>query len=380
MIDKNKNICIMPWIAIDRNRNNDTGKTSLTPCCIYEPKTQSTNTETYWNSDEMISLRQQLLDGKRPDGCRICWKNEDNGNESLRQSINDGRLELYQDRLKKTKLDVAPAQVKYTVGIECNLACRMCLPNFSSKVKKVWDILGKEYDMELDNILNDADYILKNRKNIHYLDIQGGEPFYHKKAKNLLKKLIETKDNEHITLYITTNATRIDPETVNLLKQFKDAVLSISVDSVGKIQEYIRPGCNWELLSNNIKTLKENNISLQVVSTISVLTILNLHELEQWCNDNDIHFAHPGLVEIPHELAPHNLPYQLHEFVPEKYKKFILKKPTHDPVNFIKTLDTYWKTNIVDVIPQWKKVFDNLHWKQQQELQKLNDVAKKYAG
>ncbi len=68
------------------------------------------------------------------------------------------------------------------------------------------------------------------------------------------------------------------------------------------------------------------------------------------------------------------------KYLSGKGKKFILKKPTHDPVNFIKTLDTYWKTNIVDIIPQWKKVFDNLHWKQQQELQKLNDVAKKYAG
>ena len=43
MIDKNNNICIMPWITIERNRNNDTGKTSLTPCCIYETKTQQTN-------------------------------------------------------------------------------------------------------------------------------------------------------------------------------------------------------------------------------------------------------------------------------------------------------------------------------------------------
>ena len=167
MIDKNNNICIMPWITIERNRNNNTGKTSLTPCCMYETKTQQTNTETYWNSDEIVSLRQQMLDGKRPEGCRLCWKNEDNGNESLRQSINAGRLKLYQDRLKKTKLDVAPAQIKYTVGIECNLACRMCLPNFSSKVKKVWNIIGREYDMEPDNILNDADYILKNRKDIH---------------------------------------------------------------------------------------------------------------------------------------------------------------------------------------------------------------------
>ena len=53
---------------------------------------------------------------------------------------------------------------------------------------------------------------------------------------NLLKELIRTNDTKHITLYICTNATRIDDRLIEILKQFKDVVLSISIDGVGRFQ------------------------------------------------------------------------------------------------------------------------------------------------
>lgn len=368
----------MPWIAVDRNRNNSTGRTTLTPCCLYETEQEHRDIDNYWNSSEIKDLRQEFIKGRRPKGCRLCWKAEDNGIKSMRQSINEGRLEVYKERIAQSTLEVPPAQVKFTVGEECNLACRMCLPNFSTKVRKVWDIIGKQHEMELDDLLDSPEYILKNRKNINYIDIIGGEPFYHKKAKNLLKQLIDSGDHEHITLHITTNATRIDTQTVEIIKKFKDVVLSISMEGVGAVQEYIRPGCDWDRLVANIRLLKSNNISIQVVSTLSVLTILRLPELEHWCDANDVYWAQPGLVDNPPELSPHNLPYQLHDLVAEKYKKYIQQQQTHDPVNFVKQLDRYWKTDITSVMPEWKKVFDKLHWTEAERLENLNEVAKRY--
>jgi hypothetical protein len=86
------------------------------------------------------------------------------------------------------------------------------------------------------------------------------------------------------------------------------------------------------------------------------------------------------LVDTPADLSPHNLPYQLHDLVPEKYKKYLQPEPTHDPVNFIKQLDKYWKTDVTKVMPEWRRVFDKLHWKENQSLKQLNDVAKKYVN
>mgnify|MGYP003677009507 CR=1 FL=1 len=318
-----KNICILPWISIDRNRTRSSDEVSLAPCCLYESKISHTN------SNEIVELRSDFLEGKKPAGCRLCWENEDKGFSSLRQSVNKGRLQSYKDRLTKTNLEDKPSQVKYTAGTECNLACRMCLPTFSSKVKKVWEIINRKPNTEADELLNNDKYILAN-----------------KNVKNLLKELIVSNDNEHITLHIVTNATRIDQSTIELLKKFKDVVLSISMDGIGKIQEYIRPGCSWKVLEKNIKLLQDNNFSLQVVSTISVLNIIHLEELEKWCMDNNIHWANPTVVYNPPELCPHNLPYQLHEDVPQKYKKYL----------------------------------DNLHWQNNNKLIELYKIAKKYVG
>jgi MoaA/NifB/PqqE/SkfB family radical SAM enzyme len=345
-----KNICILPWISIDRNSH------SLAPCCLWKSKETHTDIKTFWNTKELVDLREDFLNGKRPSGCEVCWKNEDAGIKSMRQAVNEGRLERYKSRMNNTMLYVAPAQVKFTVGKECNLSCRMCLPQWSSRVQKVWEALGRKPDPDDDQLTVDPEYILEHRKDIHYLDILGGEPFFHKRTKDLLKELISTNDSEHITVHITTNATRIDLDTINLLKQFEDAVLSISIDGVGKLQEYIRPGCDWEQLKSNIDLLRTHNISLQAVSTIGVLNILGLQELEDWCNNNDIHWGQPGLIETPLELQPRNLPYDLQVFVPNKYKKYVSVEATHDPINFIKELDRYWKTDITNVIPEWKQV------------------------
>jgi MoaA/NifB/PqqE/SkfB family radical SAM enzyme len=375
-----KHICVLPWISIDRNRTRASDEISLTPCCLYESKQSHTDIKEYWNSKEIVNLRTEFLEGKMPDGCRLCWDNERKGFKSLRQSVNKGRLQTYKSRLWQTKLQQKPAQVKYTAGTQCNLACRMCLPTFSTKVKKVWEIVERKANTEVDDLLDNADYILANRHSVDYIDITGGEPFFHKNVKKLLHELIRTNDNKHITLHIVTNATRIDQHTVNLLKQFKDVVLSISMDGVGKVQEYIRPGCSWETLENNIRLLKQNNFSLQVVSTISVLNIIHLEDLETWCKYNDMHWANPAPIYNPAEFSPHNLPFQLHDDVPEKYKKYLNRGMTEDPVNFIKDLDRYWGTDIVKYMPEWDKVFNNLHWRNSNKLVNMEQVARRYVG
>ena len=181
-----KNICILPWISIDRNRTRSSDEVSLAPCCLYESKISHTNIDDYWNSNEIVELRSDFLEGKKPTGCRLCWENEDKGFSSLRQSVNKGRLQSYKDRLTKTNLEDRPSQVKYTAGTECNLACRMCLPTFSSKVKKVWEIINRKPNTEADELLNNDKYILANRKYIDYIDITGGEPFFHKNVKNMI--------------------------------------------------------------------------------------------------------------------------------------------------------------------------------------------------
>jgi len=269
-------------------------------------------------------------------------------------------------------------QLKYSVGNQCNLACRMCVPNSSSKVKKVWDILGKTDKFVVDS-LSWYDYIRENYKSIRYLDITGGEPFYHKNTKKILQFMIEKKVAKDVTLYITTNLTLIDQSIVDILKKFKEVVIRVSIDAVGKRQEYIRPGLNWEKFMENIKLVKSADLNIVVNPTISVLSMIHYNELEEWCVQNGITLSQQASVVVyPNEMAPHNLPSQLHHLVPKKFQKFLINPIDADSLNFVRQLDTIWKTNIVEYMPEWQIAYDSLHWKNFDYLKKLDYELEKY--
>ena len=161
------NKCILPWIAVDRNPKTQKGKITFSPCCFFDTSKKYRSVAEYWNSDEIKELRQYFIEDKRHPGCNQCWNAEDKGIKSLRQSVNESRLEEFITRTDTTTCEDMPAQVKYTVGNQCNLACRMCVPNSSSKVKKVWDTLQIEDKLAIDDF-DWYSYVIENFDSIKY--------------------------------------------------------------------------------------------------------------------------------------------------------------------------------------------------------------------
>ena len=373
------NKCILPWIAVDRNPKTQKGKITFSPCCFFDTSKKYRSVAEYWNSDEIKELRQYFIEDKRHPGCNQCWNAEDKGIKSLRQSVNESRLEEFITRTDTTTCEDMPAQVKYTVGNQCNLACRMCVPNSSSKVKKVWDTLQIEDKLAIDDF-DWYSYVIENFDSIKYLDITGGEPFYHKNTKQMLNFLISKNTAKNITLYIQTNLTIINDEIIKLLNQFKKVVLRISIDGIGKRQEYIRPGLNWKLFEKNIKLLKKEKFDMMISPSLSVLNICTFEDLENWCKENKIGISQPSIVEFPVEMAPHNLPTALHSLVPKKFKKFLDNPINADSLNFIRKLDNFWNTDIKEIMPEWKLVYDRWHWSNVDQLKQIDKETQKYVG
>ena len=292
---------------------------------------------------------------------------------------NESRLEKYKDRFNNL-LEEKPVQVKYTVGNQCNLSCRMCVPTSSMGVQKVWQAIGRSDKPKLDTF-DYYNYILDNSETIRYIDVMGGEPFYHKKTKQLLQTLVDKQHADKITLYIVSNATKIDQKTISLLKHFKEVVLTISTDGVGKLQEYIRPGLKWSQFESNLELIKKNNINFQIASTLNVLNILNYEELEDWCMEKGYNITNPTIIEYPKEMAPHNLPIRLRHLVPARFKQILDSKEIDaDSLNFVRQLDKYWNTDVTKVVPQWQDVLDNLHWSNIEQLKQMDKELEKYVG
>jgi len=360
-----KNLCILPWISLDRNA--DTSNPSFAPCCVYQSKKEFHNFDEYWSSEELSTMRQEMLDGKRPSGCWKCWHDEDAGKKSMRQSVNESRLEPHLDCVTKTNKELKPLQVKLLSGASCNLACRMCQSHVSSKVHKVWEDIGlptKEpykYDWMSDQIIR------SNADSVRYLDLMGGEPFYHKKIHQLIQWLVDNNHANHITIYVTSNAMVLNDDLIGNLKQFENVVVIVSLDAVGKKHEYIRPGADWNIIVKNIEKLQKNKLNVIIQPVISAINILCLPELIDWCNDKKLHMTQMSLVHEPEQLHPKNLPNKLKKLVDKRFKNFVAEDKTSDCIDFIKKLDAHWNTKITDTMPEWEQVYDQIQLEDQFE-------------
>jgi len=154
-------------------------------------------------------------------------------------------------------------------------------------------------------------------------------------------------------MYITSNGMFYNSKLVELLKSFKEVVLIISLDGIGKVQEYIRPGCDFSLVESNIQKFRDYGINVLVQSTISLLNVLHLDKLDKWCDERKIHNPQKHIVYDPKQLHPRNLPNELKLQVPEGYQKFVTEDAVDDYKIFLKELDKYWKTDIKSFMPEW---------------------------
>lgn len=293
--------CYYPWVNIDINEQRN-----YRPCCKYN-NLIANNLRDYQNSPELAQLKQDFLDGKKPEGCVRCWRDEDAGVESNRQRYWKTTLEETVPDLDKLK------SLSMPFGNICNLTCRTCKSYSSSKwlnedkklkkhfpEHKVWPH-NKYY--QTSNFLEEAKSLSKH---LVLLEIPGGEPFLTGLDVQLeyLDFLIE--HNAHnITLHYTTNVTLFpQPELWERWSKFKKVDIQLSIDGIGSVFEYTRYPGNWDEVYINIKKYqqkqKENdNIHLSISHTVSALNIFYLDKFIQWCRDEELPKPYLGTVHKP---------------------------------------------------------------------------------
>jgi len=96
------------------------------------------------------------------------------------------------------------------------------------------------------------DDLMYNIANLKKLRLIGGEPMLIKEIIATLRRLIEHGHSKTIGLTTVTNGTVFNEEFCELLSHFKQAIMGISVDGVGAIDDYIRSNSNWPEVDANI--------------------------------------------------------------------------------------------------------------------------------
>jgi len=293
--------CALLWSHVA----NEPGGTCRT-CCIAKDRIKdkngnemnlATSTLTEVLQSEFVKeIRDELREGGEPANCETCWIDERNGKESKRIQYNEYWNNFYGDQ--HTVWEQEPSKVidaQLIFDNTCNLKCRSCNTNYSSKWREeavdrgvpfwendapinMMDEERSKFWTELDNWTND---ILR-------LEIMGGEPFYMKQFREFARLLIEKKTAQRISLTLSTNGTVANKELLeSMATNFKDLAFSVSIDGVEDKFTYLRHPGNWEETKANLDYYYELHNSLypcnvQITHTVTALNIMYLPEFYEY--------------------------------------------------------------------------------------------------
>ncbi len=328
---RDNSICLYPFFNV-----MVTAGGNYKPCCKFfghlshEDKMLQSPKHTFndaWNSSDMVKLRKELLAGKKPEGCRVCWEEESKGIKSMRYDSADYPVDAKQmEQLESPiRIDLYPSNV-------CNLKCRICSPHYSSKwIPEAKETLGVEEEIHLNLTEENFSQLKQWLPRMVEIGLFGGEPLYLKETIIMLEYCVENGYSRNITLLINTNGTIYSDKLMQLFKKFKKVILNFSIDDIGGRFEYQRKGAKWNEVVENLKSYLANGgsikqsaqIECKICCTVSIFNIYYLPELLDWIDAN-----FPGIQTYlnmlygPYSLSVRNLPQPVKREIASKIKKY----------------------------------------------------------
>jgi organic radical activating enzyme len=287
-----KTFCHLPFVHFALNPDG-----LAKPCCRFATYARGEQELRNWwnvnhnnigsknvlNSDEFASVREAMIEGKEVPGCWKCHNEEKTVGYSMRTFYNNKFLN--HDRSVKLKY------LEVGFGNYCNLSCRTC----SSELSTSWyedDVkLSKKYEGHAPHKkIIDIPFNWKSEdfEYIEEIKFVGGEPMLNPNFNKFLKTVLDTGNGKNIKLNIYTNSSWFPKKaTVDLLKEFENVFIWLSIDAYSKLNDYIRNGSNWETLSksalNYLDLEKESTVfSIMLTPTLNILNVSQIYKLVDW--------------------------------------------------------------------------------------------------
>ncbi len=307
----NKTFCILPFVHMQIKPSGQ-----MKPCCRFDfhnkeyiqgekylfdefnvASTSLTNGQT---SDMWQDIRNKMIAGEHVAGCHKCYKEESIAGHSMRTYENSLRNKNNQEQLVDKQYE--SPKIKYlemTFGNYCNLKCRTCNADLSStwwEDENALVELGKYPDRRnYPKTVNiPFNWKPEDFKDVEEIKFTGGEPMVHPDFIKLMDMLIEIGVAQNIKLDIFTNCSWIPGEKyLDRLRKFKKIVLSLSIDGVGPVNEYIRNPSKWSVVDKAVDSWlsleNENRENIHVVwnPTINIYNIMNLNKMIRWWFDKN---------------------------------------------------------------------------------------------
>lgn len=236
-------------------------------CCVADSMqplgkiSDSVTIKQLWNSERMKANRLSILADQPITECSRCYEIEAAGDTSQRMNHNRTfahHLNKIHDTLpdgEVTQVNMPYMDIRFS-NI-CNLRCRTCGPDLSSRWHSDAKSMGaitsstaiQSPTDDPESLWEQLAEILPTVETIYFA---GGEPMLTEEHYRILKMLIATGRTD-VQLRYNTNFTIMkfkDLEVFKFWKQFKDVSVGASLDATGSKAEYIRKETDWSIVED----------------------------------------------------------------------------------------------------------------------------------
>lgn len=374
--------------------------------------------------NHMSELRTTLLSGQSPKICNDCHVMEQHGKPSgrQRQLLKTGIMGQYFEKslassTLKSAFDYSNKHDGHTnrtvtdwqidLGNYCNGACVFCNPESSSTLATEFKKLGLIDKIPPSSWCDDPELLnqfvtnLVKSSDLKYLHFIGGETVITPGFKKILSALVQADLARHINIGFTTNLTVWSDEVVDLLKQFQQVNLGMSVETLTTLNDYVRYpsqiGQVKQLLDRWVALGKSQGWLIQVRITPTCLTVHELTTVYDYAWQHNLTVESCNFIDRPEVFRIGVLPKNLKQLAIESLKKWLATHSvkiqdqiinTRDPnlsheqiaqdvnsyvsylesaedesyrlpdlVKFLKTLESHRKNTVLDYLPQYENLF-----------------------
>ena len=368
-----KLFCLAPWVY---SHVDMLGERAL--CCQSEvfQGSQNLSLEEFWNSSKMKSARTLMMEGTAPlEYCDICLNSTLGSDKPLEMFTEFSYLE--DELLRNTSSDGTfngkPFFYDYRISNDCNLSCRMCCAEASSKIESGVLSISSTSQEEKDRLL------LKKKKNVNIilpeilnaiesneireLYFASGEAVLQREFWTIIDCCLQNNVAEEISFTYHTNLSLPLPlmkEHFQKFSKFKNVKLIVSIDGEGEDGEFIRDGLKWNRFVQNLeytmnKSMQEFAITLTIPTLLGMPSFLKfLYHYKLKYNVNICHLT--GVSGLMSPLALDRA--SLNELIQKTIVDIGKYSDSGYFENFLKVLTTLKTAKLLeDEDSNWKKDF-----------------------
>lgn len=254
----------------------------------------------------LTNIMSKFAQGEWPQECIRCQKSEQAGEKSIREfSIDEEKL---MDHHQPDYLKVGGV-----LDNVCNAACQTCNEDHSTFIAA-----KKKVKVKVNNLSNLYELPWER---ITHLDLNGGEPSY---SKNYLALLSDLPPNL-VHLRLNTNGNRVLQELDKVVRRGVNVTVTISLDGIGRVHEYMRWPILWKQFYDNLQIYKQMPVQLNMWTTVSALNLGDFSNIVDFVKSEKVDHSwafleNPDVLNVKYSNSMTNsakltLPDELSQFV-----------------------------------------------------------------